>query len=73
MHRMQTHTITGRAFINNISSVYYQHENNELLVGTKGDGLEAFKIDEKKFVSYYKESADTLHEQTEDGVCNNPR
>jgi ligand-binding sensor domain-containing protein/serine phosphatase RsbU (regulator of sigma subunit) len=48
-------------WLNNISSVYYQKENNELLVGTKGSGIEAFKITTKKFTNYYKPPVDTLH------------
>ncbi|MGP8216497.1 MAG: two-component regulator propeller domain-containing protein [Bacteroidia bacterium] len=48
-------------WINNISSVYYQKEKNELLIGTKGSGLEAFAIANKQFTSYYTQSNDTLH------------
>src|ERR1700722_8194367 len=53
------HSVMG--YVNNISTVYYQKENNELLVGTKGRGVEGFALTTKKFKSYYNPDLDTLY------------
>jgi ligand-binding sensor domain-containing protein/serine phosphatase RsbU (regulator of sigma subunit) len=47
--------------VNAINTIYYQKENNELLLGTRGMGLEAFNLTTKKFTSYYTPTTDTLH------------
>ncbi|HTA82358.1 MAG TPA: two-component regulator propeller domain-containing protein [Bacteroidia bacterium] len=49
------------AFVNNVTSVCYQKEKNELLIGTWGSGIEAFNVSDKKFRSYHTPSTDTLH------------
>jgi ligand-binding sensor domain-containing protein/serine phosphatase RsbU (regulator of sigma subunit) len=48
-------------FINNVTSVYYQKEKDELLIGTKGSGVEALKLKKKEFISYYTPSLDSIH------------
>src|ERR1700739_1931438 len=47
--------------VNAINTIYYQKENNELLIGTRGMGLEVFNLTTKKFINYYTPPTDTLH------------
>lgn len=50
-------------FINNISTIYYNKEKDELLIGTKGSGVESFDLKKKVYTCHYRPSNDSLHQR----------
>src|SRR6185312_14851118 len=50
-------------YINNIVTLFYNKPKNELLIGTKGSGIESFNLKDKTFRSYYRPSDDSVHQR----------